>query len=158
MEGKNKADVSAYTDASKTDPQDGSKTVRYAPGQAPGSIATRFQPGNPYGAGRPKQTQEQKDALAMLRAAAPTAIKTLLEVMESKKARGADRLKAAEMVIQYTYGKAPQTVTVTAGNAVADEIARELAAIRGDFARQIREQEKLDPVPEGAPTLPPELE
>lgn len=133
---------------------------RYKPGCNPASAAHRFTPGNSLG-GRPKQTPEQKDALAMLRAAAPQAIKTICEIMESKKARGADRLKAAEMAMQYTYGKAPQTVNVNTGNSVASEIMRELQSIRNDYKSQIDkeiEADKNSNVPQdGAPTMPEEF-
>ena len=136
-------------------------TGKYRPGCNPASAAHRFTGcGNP--AGRPKQTQEQRDALAMLRKAAPQAIETLIEIMGSKKARGADRLKAAEMAIQYTYGKAPQTVTVNSNNTVASEIMRELQSIRNDYKVQIDkeiEADKNSNVPQdGAPVMPTEFE
>lgn len=98
----------------------------------------------------------------MLRAAAPQAIKTICEIMESKKARGADRLKAAEMAMQYTYGKAPQTVNVNTGNSVASEIMRELQSIRNDYKSQIDKEIEADKnsnvVLDGAPVFPKELE
>lgn len=132
------------------------ETVEYKRGMHPNTIAHRFTgSGNP--AGRPKQTQEQKDALAELRRAAPKAIETLIEIMGNKKARGADRLKAAEMAIQYTYGKAPQTVTVNANNTVASEIMRELQSIRAEYAQQVTLEEMPEKVPNGAPTIPTEL-
>ena len=135
--------------------------TEYKRGMHPNTVAHHFTGcGNP--AGRPKQTQEQRDALAMLRKAAPQAIETLIEIMGSKKARGADRLKAAEMAIQYTYGKAPQTVTVNSNNTVASEIMRELQSIRNDYKAQIDKEIEADKncnVPQdGVPVFPPELE
>ena len=141
--------------------KNGVEKVKYKPGTSPAARACQFGQGRNI-PGRPKQTQEQKDALAMLRAAAPQAIKTICEIMESKKARGADRLKAAEMAMQYTYGKAPQTVNVNTGNNIASEIMRELQAIRNDYKSQIDKEIEADKnsnvQQDGAPVFPPELE
>ena len=96
--------------------------------------------GNPKG--RPKQTQEQKDALEMLRKLAPQAVKTLADVLQDKRSRGADRLKAAELIIERTYGKAPATVNVNAaGSDIGADIKAELNAIKAQFADEIQRAE-----------------
>lgn len=73
-------------------PENREKTGRFKPGKT----------GNP--GGRPKRTQEQKDALAEIRDLAPTAAATLKEIMTGKGYQTASRVKAAEIVLNRTYG------------------------------------------------------
>lgn len=60
--------------------------------------------GNPRG--RPKQTQEQKDALAMIRDLAPEAVERLREIIRDNNVRVEARLKAIEIILERTYGRA----------------------------------------------------
>ena len=60
--------------------------------------------GNP--SGRPKQTQEQKDALAMIRDLSPEAAERLREIIRDKHTRPETALKAIEIIFERTYGKA----------------------------------------------------
>lgn len=60
--------------------------------------------GNPRG--RPKQTQEQKDALAMIRDLAPEAAERLREIIRDNNIRVEARLKAIEIILERTYGRA----------------------------------------------------
>lgn len=62
------------------------------------------QSGNP--GGRPKRTQEQKDALEMIKALAPEAVERLKEIITDPSIRPDTRLKAIEIVLERTYGKA----------------------------------------------------
>lgn len=62
------------------------------------------QSGNPKG--RPKQTQEQKDALAMIRALAPEAAERLREIIRDPNVKVDAQLRAIEIVLERTYGKA----------------------------------------------------
>lgn len=67
---------------------------------------TSFKPGqsgNPKG--RPKQTQEQKDALVMIRDMAPEAAERLHEIILSKSVSTKDLLKAIEIVFDRAFGK-----------------------------------------------------
>lgn len=73
------------------------KTVRGRPFQ-------KGQSGNP--SGRPKKTQEQKDALEMIKALAPEAVERLKEIITGPSIRPDTRLKAIEIVLERTYGKA----------------------------------------------------
>lgn len=77
-----------------------SETKRKAP-------KTAFQPGqsgNPKG--RPKQTQEQKDALQMIRSLAPQAAERLKAIIEDDHVRPETQLRAIEIIFERTYGKA----------------------------------------------------
>lgn len=76
---------------------------------------TSFKPGqsgNP--AGRPKMSEEAKqasrDALEMLRAAAPDAVALLLNVMQDSSVKLDLRTKCAESVMDRVYGKASQPI------------------------------------------------
>jgi len=61
------------------------------------------QSGNPKG--RPKQTQEQKDALAMIRTLAPEAAERLREIIRDPNVKVDAQLRAIEIVLDRTYGK-----------------------------------------------------
>ena len=60
------------------------------------------------GRGRPVLNEEQKDIRekfkTALRKASPKAFRTILEVMADPVSRSADRLRAAEFVLQHTFG------------------------------------------------------
>lgn len=93
------------------------------------------QSGNPFG--RPKKTQEQKDALAAIRDLAPEASQVLYAVMSDPRTPPAARLKAVEMVLDRTYGKPDMQVTVDdpKNDAISDiraEVAKIKAAVAGD--------------------------
>lgn len=67
---------------------------------------TSFKPGqsgNPKG--RPRQTQEQKDALAMIRDMAPEAAERLHEIIQDRGVSTKDLLKAIEIVFDRAFGK-----------------------------------------------------
>lgn len=68
--------------------------------------------GNPTG--RPKESEETKqakrDALEMLRAAAPDAVALLLNVMQDSSVKLDLRTKCAESVMDRVYGKASQPI------------------------------------------------
>lgn len=73
--------------------------------------STSFKPGqsgNPRG--RPKQTQEEKDALAIMKAAAPEAARMLTEMAMSPNTRADLRVKCAEIVMDRVYGRASQPI------------------------------------------------
>ena len=68
-----------------------------------GKAATQFKPGNPGGPGRPKMPEELREAF---RALAPEAIETLHQVMKTGE-RDGDRVRAAEVILERGWGKAP---------------------------------------------------
>lgn len=92
---------------------------------------TRFKPGqsgNPDG--RPKIPPELREAA---RAAAPEALQVLVGIMLNIASREADRIRAAELVLNRAYGTPPASVEVTTPSGIPamtpDERAVRLAAI-----------------------------
>ena len=120
---------------------------------APGehrSPATEFKPGqsgNPKG--RPRLTDEQKETLEKIRALAPRAEEVLEEILNDKTVAAIVRLKAVEMILDRTYGKAPAKVDLVDPRASAQEARARLesiftrAVIRG---RESREAEEVQAV------------
>ena len=72
------------------------------------------QSGNPKG--RPKQTQEQKDALAMIRTLAPDAVLRLAEIIHDPNVKVDAQLRAIDIILDRAYGKAAAQVSVTSGS------------------------------------------
>ena len=100
------------------------KTGRKAP-------STAFKPGqsgNPKG--RPKQTQEQKDALAQIRALAPEAAMRLQQIVNDPESKSDVLLRAIDIILDRAYGKAAAQVSITSGSFDALEDA--FAALKGD--------------------------
>ena len=86
-------------------------------------------------AGRPKKSDAEKNAnknaLALIKLHTVDAVKTVLAVMENAKTRPADRLRAAELILERAYGKAPATVQVeTVDNSIMADIKKELRNIQ----------------------------
>ncbi len=90
--------------------------TEYKPANRPTTGKPRGKPfapgvsGNPKG--RPKQTAEQKDALDMIRGISPKAARLLDSVIDDKSAPLSMRIRAAEIVLDRTYGKPIQPVDV----------------------------------------------
>lgn len=61
--------------------------------------------------GRPKVPEELREAF---REACPVALKTLVRVVKDPKAKDADRIRAAEAILDRGYGKPVQAVDVDA--------------------------------------------
>ena len=98
-----------------------------------GKPFAKGQSGNP--SGRPKNTQEQQDALEAIRALAPQAPAVLMDVMTNPSAPPAARLKAVEMILDRTYGKPDMAVKVEdPKNDVLASIRKEVARIKGGGA------------------------
>lgn len=66
----------------------------------------RFLPGN-SGGGRKALPEDVREKL---QGAGPEAVDTLLAVMRDKKARAADRIRAAEIVLNHGFGKPRQAI------------------------------------------------
>jgi plasmid stability protein len=91
--------------------------------------STSFKPGqsgNPKG--RPKQTPEQQDALQAIRNLAPEAAEVLHNMLTGEDVPYPQKLKAAELILERTYGKADARVEVTArDNKIMEEVRRRMA-------------------------------
>lgn len=97
---------------------DATQSKRRASGKEPANRAqtgqggsTRFKPGqsgNPDG--RPKLPPELKEAA---RAASPEALQVLVDIMRNVESREADRIRAAELVLNRAYGTPSASVEVT---------------------------------------------
>lgn len=94
------------------------KTGRKA---TPGSFKPG-QSGNP--GGRPKKTQEQKDALQAIRDLAPDAVKVLKDMLYGEGVPPAQRLRAAELIFDRAYGKAEAKVDMQAKVAQGDFVLK----------------------------------
>lgn len=92
-----------------------------------GTSGKGFMPGksgNP--SGRPKQTQEQKDALRMIRDLAPLAAEKLREIIEDPKVKVSDQLRAIEIILDRAYGKGFANESVNASLDIARQILGEI--------------------------------
>lgn len=94
----------------------------------------RFVKGNKSG-GRPKQPEEFKTTV---RENSVAALRVVLDIMNNKDACAADRLKAASIIIERAYGKAPQSVEMSVVNTdAADELERYFAMRRSGADRGV---------------------
>lgn len=64
--------------------------------------------GNP--SGRPKKTQEQKDALQQIRDLAPKVAEEMRRILSDPQASNTLKLRVAEMVLDRAYGKPKQEI------------------------------------------------
>lgn len=94
-------------------------------------------PGRPFGPGksgnpngRPKQTQEQKDALTMIRSLAPDAAEKLRDMLHDPETKPDIRVRIIDMILERTYGKAVAQMAVSVGSFEALDAAFE--GIKGD--------------------------
>lgn len=65
--------------------------------------------------GRPKDSQETKDAKELLRSTAPLAVRLLIDTMNDEDARMDLRVRCAETVLDRVYGKASQPIEGSLG-------------------------------------------
>lgn len=97
--------------------------------------STSFKPGrsgNP--GGRPRRTQEERDALAAIRELAPYAAQALEEMLRNPDTPAAVRAKLVDMVFDRTYGKPDMAVKVEdpkndALKDIREQVARIKAAV-----------------------------
>jgi hypothetical protein len=92
----------------------------------------RFVKGNKSG-GRPAQPEEFK---RVVRENALPALLTLIEIMRDADAKQADRIKAAEIVIERAYGKAPQAVDMNV-KSVSEDTQKLLDKMLGENREEV---------------------
>ena len=100
--------------------------------------STSFKPGrsgNP--GGRPRRTQEERDALAKIRELAPRAAEVLEEMLDNDATPAPTRIKAVELILDRTYGKPDMAVKVEdpkndALKDIREQVARIKAAVSGE--------------------------
>ena len=94
------------------------------------------------GRGRPVLDERQKDIREKfrdaLRKASPKAIKTILEIMQDSTCRSVDRLRAAEFILQHTFGTDFQAIEPSEHD---KELAVHIISVK--TKQKEREQEKL---------------
>lgn len=79
--------------------------------------------GNP--GGRPKQDGATREAMSLLRSVAPDAVQTAISMLRNEETPPPVRVKLIEIILDRTYGKAPQSVEITQSKAdIADDIRK----------------------------------
>lgn len=81
----------------------------------------RFAKGN-CGGGRPKLPEELREAF---QAVCPEALEVLAAIMRNKYARNNDRIRAAEIILERGYGKAPQSIDLAAAGEMLVQLSTE---------------------------------
>ena len=95
-----------------------------------------FLPGqSPNPGGRPKKSQEEAEALEMIRVATPEAVGILLKLLKAEKGVSAlTKVKIIEMMLDRTFGKPDTAVKVMTEQQSVEEAQAELEAIFGSIA------------------------
>lgn len=84
----------------------------------------QFLPGkSPNPGGRPKQTEEEKDALAEIRKLAPGVAAKMTEMLNNARVPAIAKVRILEIILERTYGK-PETAIRLNGEAQSAEAAR----------------------------------
>jgi len=83
--------------------------------------------GNPEG--RPKRTQEEKNALEKLRSLAPKAVETLRYLLISPKTSQMVKVKICEMILERTYGKPEASIKLTSISETVEESQKYIQAL-----------------------------
>ena len=91
------------------------------------------QSGNP--SGRPKRTQEEKEALEQIKELAPKAVEQLRAILDSKTASLYAKLQAIDIVLNRTYGRPEAALKLETSQQSMEESSARIAAI----AKAIRE-------------------
>lgn len=84
----------------------------------------QFLPGkSPNPGGRPKQTEEEKDALAEIRKLAPGVAERMTQMLDNPRVPAIAKVRILEIILERTYGK-PETAIKLNADAQSSEAAR----------------------------------
>ena len=84
----------------------------------------QFLPGkSPNPGGRPKQTEEEKDALEEIRKLAPGVAAKMKEMLDAPRVPAIAKVRILEIILERTYGKPEAAIRLT-GEAQASEAGR----------------------------------
>ncbi len=84
----------------------------------------QFLPGkSPNPGGRPKQTEEEKDALMEIRKLAPGVAEKMTELLNNPRVPAIAKVRILEIILERTYGK-PETAIKLNSDAQSNEAAR----------------------------------
>lgn len=107
--------------AKKGAPLNGGKTVKKQKAEQGRNARGQFTKGN-SGGGRPKVPEELRKAFQKV---CPEALEVLVSIMSDTEAKDNDRIRAAEVILERGYGKAPQSIDLDAGGAVMIQLSDE---------------------------------
>lgn len=96
--------------AKKGAPLNGGKTAKKREPTQGRNARGQFTKGN-SGGGRPKMPEEIREAFQKV---CPEALEVLVSIMSDADAKDTDRIRAAEVILERGYGKAPQSIDLGA--------------------------------------------
>ena len=101
-------------------------------------------PGHVGVGGRPKWTDEEREAMARLRELTPKAVATLADILDDPKAQLQTKVKCAELIMDRALGKPRQSVEVDVGEETRESVRmtleEKLARIK-EIAKEYRDDE-----------------
>ena len=90
----------------------------------------QFLPGkSPNPGGRPRKTEEEKDALEEIRKLAPGVAEKMKEMLEAPRVPAIAKVRIMEIILERTYGKAETAVRLAADAQAAEAARARLEAI-----------------------------
>ena len=90
----------------------------------------QFLPGrSPNPGGRPRQTEEEKDALAEIRKLAPGVADRMVALLDSPRVPAIAKVRILEIILERTYGKAETAIKLNSDAQTAEAARARLEAI-----------------------------